>query len=168
MTDTDAVRCPEKWRVVQSHPRYEVSDAGRVRIASSGRLLGQQSCGSGRYLKVTLSESGKRDHVTVHTLVAYAFLGARPDKHVCDHINRNGLDNRASNLAWITKQKNAIMLDKLSAEQREEIAASAGRVKQSELAERFGVHIATVQRIQRADRKAVSPAVAASIPSARN
>ena len=41
--------------------------------------------------------------IKAHLLV----MGARPKKLVCDHLNRNKLDNRKKNLRWTTQKANA-------------------------------------------------------------
>ncbi len=45
----------------------------------------------------------------VHTLVATAFHGPRPERTECRHLNGDMLDNRAENLVWGSHSEN--MLD---------------------------------------------------------
>ena len=44
--------------------------------------------------------------LSVHGLIARAFLGPRPDNHDIDHINGDGFDNRPSNLRYVTRSQN--------------------------------------------------------------
>ncbi len=74
----------ETWRDVVGFPSYEVSDLGRVRRRKTGRILKAfPTCRSKDPLKrvgrtVDLSEDGIVESVTVHALVAAAFIGPRP------------------------------------------------------------------------------------------
>ena len=51
-----------------------------------------------------------------HSLVAHAWIGARPEGMECDHLNGNKLDWSADNLEWVTPPENrrrAIILRRL-------------------------------------------------------
>jgi|LakMenE09Jun09ns_1017247.scaffolds.fasta_scaffold01020_2 hypothetical protein len=80
-----------------------VSDIGRVDITSSrqrtvGYGIMQKTSG---YMVCQLGTSSGIKQIYVHQLVCTAFHGEKPpDKDSVDHINRNRVDNRATNLAW--------------------------------------------------------------------
>ncbi len=102
----------EEWRPIEGWPDYEVSNFGQVkRITSWG-------CGkAGRirkpiivsgYLAVTLTHrSGARKLLTIHRLVAKAFLPppVSPDMEV-NHKDADRRNPRVENLEWITRAGN--------------------------------------------------------------
>lgn len=100
----------EEWRVVEEFPAYEVSDAGRVRRrlpgpgARVGHVLKPSRINSG-YLVVGLGRAATK---TVHSLVATAFHGARPDGMEVNHIDGNKDNNAASNIEWVTRSENKL------------------------------------------------------------
>jgi hypothetical protein len=67
-----------------------------------GRELTQCIGGPGYYM-VSLRGTAR---ITVHTLIAEAFLGPRPEKHDINHIDGNKLNNRADNLEYVTRARN--------------------------------------------------------------
>ena len=88
----------EVWKDVVDNPKYEVSSIGRV------RRKGKQDC-----LKINYQCTGGYGRVSigkVHQLVAYAFIGIRPNGMDIDHINGNNTDNRVENLEYVTKSEN--------------------------------------------------------------
>jgi hypothetical protein len=108
----------ELWKpVVGYEGLYEVSDQGRVRslpgkgwngrtwIKKQGRLR-SLAIGKHGYPVVDLKHLGKRKTFTVHTLVLTAFVGPRPTRHECRHLNGKRNDNRLCNLAWGTPSDN--------------------------------------------------------------
>lgn len=97
--------------VVKDFPCYCVTADGAVYSAARGPWKplrpGRTSKG---YLSVVLyrpdlgpKQGGSR---TVHSIVAEAFLGARPDGAVADHLNGDKEDNRVENLRWTTPREN--------------------------------------------------------------
>lgn len=93
----------ERWAPVSVHPRYEVSDLGRVRSLRTGRLLkpvpnGKSNSGRNRAWRVML---GDRNPHLVHALVAAAFLPAPPRPSRAVPLDGNYANPRADNLTWV-------------------------------------------------------------------
>ena len=89
---------------VQTQQRKE----GLVSRRLKGRVLrtqGRTHQPRGRDF-VHLSKDMKSQVVTVHCLVAYSFLGPRPEGFEIDHVNGDPSDNRACNLEYVTREEN--------------------------------------------------------------
>jgi hypothetical protein len=91
----------EEWRpVVGYEGKYEVSDQGRVRNATTLRLIKQTR----RREMWSVHLYGFPISTTTRLLVADAFVPLLPDNvRIIEHINGNRLDCRAENLKWKTK-----------------------------------------------------------------
>lgn len=89
------------------YPDYSVSSLGRVRNEKTGNIL-EDGHTSG-YRSVSLvDETGYRTTDYVHRLVLRTFKGEAPSPDMTvDHINRDRLDNRLSNLQWATRKTQA-------------------------------------------------------------
>lgn len=106
-----------EWRPIPGwEGYYEVSDHGQVRgvdrRTSRGRLiLGKMMVpklvGWGYHL-VGLNRYNHQKCVTVHSLVALAFIGPRPEGQVIRHLDGNPVNNVVTNLAYGTHQENAM------------------------------------------------------------
>ena len=94
------------WRIIDGFDGvYEVSEYGDVRNTIRGRQL-KPSIGT-KYLHVSLSRNGKITTVSVHKLVACAFVGPQPSEaHVCCHNDGDKINNHFSNLRWDTQSGN--------------------------------------------------------------
>jgi hypothetical protein len=88
---------------------YSVSNEGRVASRKKGgwRVMRANPNTHG-YLQVGLYDGGgRRQHATVHTLVAEAFLGPRPTpEHQVNHRDGIKTNNRVDNLEWCTPSEN--------------------------------------------------------------
>lgn len=85
----------EKWKTIKGFEKYDVSDHGRVRNAST------------YILKITIAPNislqnaeNQGKSALVRNLVAEAFLEPMPPEHVIENINGNKKDNHVSNLKW--------------------------------------------------------------------
>jgi len=96
----------EVWKPIDGFDGYFVSSFGQVRSERRNKvtILKQQLLKTG-YLFVGLSREGKGNSKKVHRLVAETFLGKKDGLHV-NHIDGNKLNNKLSNLEWITGTEN--------------------------------------------------------------
>lgn len=113
----------ESWRQVPGFVGYEASDCGRVR--SVDRLiidkLGRKVPHKGRVLRPCTSRKGylvvgtgyKKRSVYVHSMVALAFIGDRPDGFEVNHKDAVKTNNKPENLEYITGLDNIRHANKL-------------------------------------------------------
>lgn len=99
----------ENWKEIDGYDgMYQVSDLGRVRSLKFGkvRVLRASKCING-YLMVGLWKDGKQNSVSVHRIVASAFIENDDEsKNQVNHKDENKQNNRVSNLEWCTAQYN--------------------------------------------------------------
>lgn len=89
-------------------PHYSVTEDGKVWSHHNGKFLKGSIAHNhhDKYEKVMLSENGKRKFITVHRLVAFAFLDKPHGKEYVNHIDGNIHNNHMSNLEWVTALEN--------------------------------------------------------------
>lgn len=87
---------------------YEISDQGNVRRVRADGTTKPLTCSirSTGYKYFQLTRDYKRINYPIHQLVAKLFIGERPPGLVVDHIDRDKLNNCASNLRYITHKEN--------------------------------------------------------------
>ena len=113
----------ESWQPVPGYEGlYQVSDLGRVRSLDrtvwrqrlgkamqwtlQGRLLKTKWVGRAKYVGVSLSKNGQVATRTVHSLVALAFIGPRPEGMEVNHKDCDKQNNALNNLEYLTHGEN--------------------------------------------------------------
>ncbi len=97
----------EKWRdVIGYEGYYQVSDHGNIRHVANGILKQTNRNKKAKYLCVHLSVNGNAKVISVHRLVARAFLGEPSSDQEVRHLDGNPRNNCLTNIAWGTKKEN--------------------------------------------------------------
>lgn len=114
MEYTDIELKNERWKDIFGYEGvYQVSDLGRVRSKKYGdwRVIDGSKDSRG-YLQVGLYKGKKAKLLSVHRLVAQAFIDNTDEtKTIINHRNEDKTDNRASNLEWCDYQYNSTYND---------------------------------------------------------
>ena len=130
----------EEWSPIPGFDGYEVSNLGRVlsRRRKKAVILTPGIAPNG-YERVGLwNNTGKATTVSVHRLVASAFVsGQEPGLVVC-HNDSDKRNNRADNLRWDTIQANAWDASRLGANPRQVL--NEGQVREIRELYKTGKH----------------------------
>jgi hypothetical protein len=92
----------EEWKVIDIEPNYSVSNEGRIRNNTTGKVL-KPGLSKDGYRITTLA---KKKTYILHRLVAKAFVPNPHNKNQVNHINGVKEDNRIQNLEWVTASEN--------------------------------------------------------------
>lgn len=104
----------EIWKdVIGFEGYYQVSNMGRVKSLTrvsnycirKGKILSLKKTNTG-YLEGNFSLFGKRTMFRVHREVAKSFLKNDCNYETVNHIDGNKLNNKVTNLEWVSIQKN--------------------------------------------------------------
>lgn len=107
----------EKWKDIDDFRGYQVSSVGNVRsykdchgnvTHKNPRMLSPRRNPNG-YRIVTLYDDHRQGRqVSVHRLVAKAFIPNDDDALVVDHLDGNKENNAVTNLEWVTSRENSL------------------------------------------------------------
>lgn len=109
----------ERWKRIDGHPNYRVSDQGRVKSVDhwsigrndclrriKGRILKPGRHNTSGHLSVVLG--AKNGSFRVHDLVALAFVGPKPFPTAeIRHLDGDASNNVWTNLEWTTRKRNS-------------------------------------------------------------
>ena len=162
----------EEWRDCASNPFYQVSSLGRVLSKGGldkrgrpvrGKILKGRGINSRGYITTRLSlGEEKSKSITVHRLVAEAFLPNETGLPQINHIDGNKTNNRVENLEWCDNshnQKHSIRIGlkkkiKINEQIAEEIrdVYERGDVSQYKLASIYNLSQQQISKIVRQQR----------------
>ena len=103
----------EIWKQIPGFSRYEASNLGNIRThdwKGSGRtvVLKPAKNKKGYLATILIDDEGNKKNITVHRMVAFAFLGLPYDMSLTvNHKNHIKDDNRPENLEYMTALDNA-------------------------------------------------------------
>lgn len=96
----------ERFKPAVGYDGYLISDYGRVYSCKTNKFLTQAPNAKG-YNRVELCVNGKAKNVSVHRLVAEAFIDNPDNLPIINHKDEEKQNNRADNLEWCTYLYNA-------------------------------------------------------------
>lgn len=91
---------------IPGYPHYKASSDGRIWSEYTHKYLVSSKQFDTGYTSVELFENGKGKRISVHRLIALAFLPNPNNYPVVNHKNEIRNDNRVENLEWCTQQYN--------------------------------------------------------------
>ena len=97
----------ERWRVHPFFVDLAISSWGRVKSLKTGQLR-KTPAGKRGYPVISYTRDGKTRLLTVHRLVAQAFLPNPEELPQVNHIDGDKTNNHLSNLEWVSARDNML------------------------------------------------------------
>jgi len=97
----------KEWRVVPGYDKYLCSSDGNVMREATGLILKQYYGASSMYPSVGLYDAESRHNtMSVHRIIASAFIGERPAGMQVNHKDGNRENNNITNLEYVLPKEN--------------------------------------------------------------
>lgn len=90
------------WKKIEENDHYSINEQGEVRNDLTGKIKKPFVNLKNGYLTVDLYRHNKSQKVTVHRLLAEAFIPNPENKPTVDHKDGNRQNNSLDNLRWAT------------------------------------------------------------------
>ena len=90
------------WKKIRRNENYSINENGDIRNDSTGKLKKAWVNASNGYISTDLWVDNKSVKVTVHRLLAEAFIPNPANKPTVDHKDGNRQNNSLDNLRWAT------------------------------------------------------------------
>ena len=155
----------EIWKEIKNYEMYEVSNLGNfrskfVRKENEKYREIKGTLSSSGYQNIFLTgKNGKKVSCKAHRLVAEAFIENPEKKRTVNHINGHKLDNRLSNLEWMTHSENNLHAHKTglinnkksytNSEKLEMIEMYNNKERATDICIKYNIHNTTLYRILR-------------------
>lgn len=94
------------WKKIKQCENYSINELGQVRNDTTGYIKKPFINKSNGYLTVDLWRHNKPLKMTIHRLLAEAFIPNPENKPTVDHKDGNKQNNALSNLRWATYSEN--------------------------------------------------------------
>lgn len=95
-----------EWRKIKRNPNYSINRNGEIRNDATGKIKKPYENKVNGYMTVDLYGNNKSTKVTVHRLLAEAFIPNPYGKPCIDHKDGDRQNNSLSNLRWATYSEN--------------------------------------------------------------
>lgn len=119
----------EEWKDIEGYEGiYQISNLGNVKSLKyhkEKRIKSNKNRNG--YLKIGLILNGKRKHISIHRLVAKAFIPNPNSLPEVNHIDGNKENNKVENLEWNNRKQNSLHAYKTGLRQVTEKQKEASR-----------------------------------------
>ena len=95
-----------EWKKISRNDNYSINKRGEIRNDLTGKIKKPYINKDNGYLTVDLYKNNKSQKITIHRLIAEAFIPNTESKPCIDHKDGNRQNNDVSNLRWATYSEN--------------------------------------------------------------
>lgn len=99
------------WKKIKRNNNYSINEKGEIRNDRTGKIKTPFLNKSNGYYTADLWKDNKSQKVTIHRLLAEAFIANPENKPCVDHKDGNRQNNKLSNLRWATFSDNNSRFD---------------------------------------------------------